>query len=117
MQMRSFEIVRSSTDTLTSHSGLALVGRGIARTSLARDLDTITLRHGIAHSDCVISYIALLATGKGLLPAPHRYVTHAAPAQVCNGVKGGLERRSEATEPTPIPTVMARCRETSTRAI
>jgi len=64
MQMRSFEIVRSSTDTLTSHSGLALVGRGIARTSLARDLDTITLRHGIAHSDCVISYIALLATGK-----------------------------------------------------
>lgn len=64
MQMRSFEIVRSSTDTLTSHSGLALVGRGIARTSLARDLDTITLRHGIAHSDCVISYIGLLATGK-----------------------------------------------------
>ena len=62
--MRSFEIVRSSTDTLTSHSGLALVGRGIARTNLARDLDTIALRHGIAHSDCVISYVALLATGK-----------------------------------------------------
>ena len=61
--MRSFEVVRSSTDTLTSHSGLALVGRGIARTSLARDLDTIALRHGIAHSDCVISYVALLATG------------------------------------------------------
>jgi len=64
MQMRSFEIVQSSTDTLTSHSGLALVGRGIARTSLAGDLDTIALRHGIAHSDCVISYVALLATGK-----------------------------------------------------
>ena len=62
--MRSFEIVRSSTDALTSHSGLALVGRAIARTSLARDLATIPLRHGIAHSDCVISYVAMLATGK-----------------------------------------------------
>jgi hypothetical protein len=62
--MRSFEIVRSSTDTLTSHSGLALVGRAIARTRLARDLGTIPLRHGIAHADCVISYVAMLATGK-----------------------------------------------------
>ena len=62
--MRSFEIVQSSTDTLTSHSGLALVGRAIARTRLARDLATIPLRHGIAHADCVISYVAMLATGK-----------------------------------------------------
>ena len=56
--------MRGETDTLTSHSGLALVGRGIARTSLGRDLATIPLRHGIAHADCVISYVAMLATGK-----------------------------------------------------
>ncbi len=62
--MRRFEIVQSSSHRLTSNSGLALVGRAIARTSLARDLDTIPLRHGIAHSDCVISYVALLAIGK-----------------------------------------------------
>ena len=62
--MRSFEIVRADTDTLTSHSGLALVGRALARTRLARDLATIPLRHGIAHADCVISYVALLAIGK-----------------------------------------------------
>lgn len=36
MQMLSFEIVESSTDTLTSHSSLALGERGIARTSEAR---------------------------------------------------------------------------------
>jgi hypothetical protein len=62
--MRSFEIVRANTDTLTSHSGLALVGRALARTHLARDLATIALRHGIAHADCVISDVAMLATGK-----------------------------------------------------
>ena len=63
-QMRSFEIVQADTDRLTSHSGLALVGRAIACTCLARDLATIPLRHGIAHADCLISYVALLATGK-----------------------------------------------------
>jgi hypothetical protein len=62
--MRSFEIVRSTTDTLTSHSGLALVGRALARTRLGKDLGAIPLRHGIAHADCVKSYIGLLCTGK-----------------------------------------------------
>ena len=62
--MRRFEIVQSATDTLTSHSGLALVGRAIARTNLAKDLATIPLRHGIAHADCVKSYVGLLCTGK-----------------------------------------------------
>ena len=46
--MRRFQIVRSTTDTLTSHSGLALVGRALARTRLDKDLGTIALRHGIA---------------------------------------------------------------------
>ena len=63
--MRSFEIVQSDTDTTTSHSGLALVGRALGRTRLVSDLDdNIPLRHGIAHSDCIASYIGLLCSGK-----------------------------------------------------
>ena len=62
--MRRFEIVRSTTDTLTSHSGLALVGRALAQTRLDKDLGSIALRHGIAHADCVRSYVGLLSTGK-----------------------------------------------------
>jgi hypothetical protein len=62
--MRRFEIVRSDTETLTSHSGLALVGRALSRTRLAVDLAAIPLRHGIAHSDCVKSYVGLLSTAK-----------------------------------------------------
>jgi hypothetical protein len=62
--MRSFEIVRSSRDTITSHAGLALVGRALDQTGLAKDLDRIPLRHGIAHADCVKSYVGLLCTGK-----------------------------------------------------
>jgi Transposase DDE domain group 1 len=62
--MRRFEIVRSTTDTLTSHSGLALVGRALAQTRLDTDLGAVPLRHGIAHADCVKSYVGLLCTGK-----------------------------------------------------
>lgn len=62
--MRRFEIVQSDTDIITSHSGLALVGRALQHTHLGRDLADIPLRHGIAHADCVGSYIGLLATGK-----------------------------------------------------
>jgi hypothetical protein len=62
--MRSFEIVQSDTDTTTSHSGLAIVGRALGRTRLGPDLDQIPLRHGIAHADCIKSYVGLLCTGK-----------------------------------------------------
>ena len=62
--MRRFEIVQSDTDTTTSHAGLALVGRALGVTSLAADLAAIPLRHGIAHADCVRSYVGLLCTGK-----------------------------------------------------
>jgi hypothetical protein len=63
--MRSFEIVQSDTDTTTSHAGLALVGRALGHTRLAKDLDEqIPLRHGIAHADCAKSYVGLLCTGK-----------------------------------------------------
>lgn len=63
--MRSFEIVQSETDTTTSHSGLALVGRALGLTRLGADLDdNIPLRHGIAHSDCIVGYVGLLCTGK-----------------------------------------------------
>ena len=62
--MRSFKIVRSSTDTMTSHSGLALVGCALRQTRLAKGLEAIPLRHGIAHADCVKSCVGLLCTGK-----------------------------------------------------
>ena len=62
--MRRFEIMQSETDIFTSHSGLALIGQALGRTNLARDLARIPRRHGIAHADCVVSYVGLLATGK-----------------------------------------------------
>jgi len=62
--MRRFNLVPSDTDLLTSHSGLALVGRALEHTQLDRDLATIPLRHGIAHADCVKSYVGLLCTAK-----------------------------------------------------
>jgi len=62
--MRRFEMVQSTTETTTSHAGLALVGRGLAMTGLDRELRQIPLRHGIAHADCVKSYVGLLCTGK-----------------------------------------------------
>ena len=63
--MRRFEIVQSETDTTTSHSGLALVGRALALTRLGADLDdAVPLRHGIAHSDCIKSYVGIVCTGK-----------------------------------------------------
>ncbi len=63
--MRRFEIVQSDTDTTTSHSGLALVGRALGLTRLGPDLDDhLPLRHGIAHADCVKSYVGIVCTGK-----------------------------------------------------
>ena len=62
--MRRFDIVRAESGTLTSHSGLALVGRALEHTSLDLDLAEIPLRHGIAHADCVKSYVGLLCTAK-----------------------------------------------------
>ena len=63
--MRRFEIVQSDTDTTTSHSGLALVGRALGLTRLGDDVDdNIPLRHGIAHSDCIVSYVGIVCTGK-----------------------------------------------------
>ena len=62
--MRRLNIMRAESGTLTSHSGLALVGRALVLTDLNRNLATIPLRHGIAHADCVKSYIGLLCTSK-----------------------------------------------------
>ena len=62
--MRRFNIEQSKTSELTSHSGLALVGRALEHTHLDRDLATIPLRHGIAQADCVKSYVGLLCAGK-----------------------------------------------------
>ena len=62
--MRRLNIMRAKSGTLTSHSGLALVGRALLLTDLNRDLATLPLRDGIAHADCVKSYIGLLGTAK-----------------------------------------------------
>jgi hypothetical protein len=63
--MRSFRIARSSSETLTSHSGLALIGLAMKRlTGFVNDVATIPQRHGIATIDCVRSYIGLLCIGK-----------------------------------------------------
>ena len=56
--------MQSDTDTITSHSGLALVWRAVAHTRLDKDLGAIPLRHGIAHADCARSYVGLLCIGK-----------------------------------------------------
>ena len=63
--MRHFIIERSDAD-FTSHSGLALVGMALNRHSgLAKAVDRqVPLRHGIAHSDVLHSYIGLLCLGK-----------------------------------------------------
>ena len=62
--MRRFAIMQSDTATLTSHAGLALVGQALRHTRLDRDLAAVALRHGIAHADCVKSYVGLLTTAK-----------------------------------------------------
>ncbi len=63
--MRHFIIEQSDAD-FVSHSGLALVGLALNRHSgLAKMVDQqVPLRHGIAHSDVLRTYIGLLSLGK-----------------------------------------------------
>ena len=63
--MRGFRIARSSRETLTSHSGLALVGLALKRlTGFVQAVGTIPQRHGIATIDCIRSYVGSLCIGK-----------------------------------------------------
>ena len=63
--MRGFRIARSSRETLTSHSGLALVGLALKRlTGFVKAVGTIPQRHGIATIDCIRSYVGMLCIGK-----------------------------------------------------
>jgi len=62
--MKRFEI-EDSDENITSHSGLSLVGAAIRnQTKLTKDLDDLSLRHGISHSDLMISYLGLISLGK-----------------------------------------------------
>ena len=63
--MRRFIIEQSDAD-FTSHSGLALVGMALNRHGgLTKAVDeNVALRHGIAHSDVLRSYIGMLSLGK-----------------------------------------------------
>jgi len=64
--MKRFIIEQSDTEFYTSHSGLALIGLCLNRyASLSKAIDTaIPLRHGIAHSDVLKSYLGQLCLGK-----------------------------------------------------
>jgi hypothetical protein len=64
--MKRLIIEQSSTETYTSHSGLALVGLCLNRYSnLHKALKAgIPLRHGIEHSDIIKSYLGTLCLGK-----------------------------------------------------
>ena len=63
--MRGFRIGRSISETLTSHSGLALIGLALNRlTDFVKEVATIPQRHGIATIDCSRSYVGLLCIGK-----------------------------------------------------
>ena len=63
--MKRFKIERSNAE-ITSQSGLALIGQAIKlHTNLSQELDKqVPLRHGIAHSSIIKSYLGLLCVGK-----------------------------------------------------
>ena len=63
--MKRFIVEQSDTEFYTSHSGLALIGLCLNRyASLSKAIDTaIPLRHGIAHSDVIKSYLGQLCLG------------------------------------------------------
>ena len=64
--MKRFVLEQSNTEFYTSHSGLSLVGLCLNRfTTLTQSLRTaIPLRHGIAHSEVIKSYLGQLCLGK-----------------------------------------------------
>ena len=64
--MKRFVLEQSNTEFYTSHSGLSLVGLCLNRfTTLCKSLRTaVPLRHGIAHSDVIKSYLGQLCLGK-----------------------------------------------------
>lgn len=64
--MKRFLLDQSKREFYTSHSGLALVGLCLNRfTSLGKSLPAaIPLRHGIAHSDVIKSYVGQMCLGK-----------------------------------------------------
>jgi hypothetical protein len=64
--MKRFLLDQSKREFYTSHSGLALVGLCLNRfTSLGKSLQAaIPLRHGIAHSDVIKSYVGQMCLGK-----------------------------------------------------
>lgn len=63
--MKSFIVERTDAE-IVSHSGLALVGRALhIHSGLSQAVDShVALRHGISHSDNLLSYIAMMCIGK-----------------------------------------------------
>jgi len=63
--MKHFLLEQSESEIYTSHSGLALAGLCLNRYGhIEQALKVLPLRHGIAHSDIVKTYLGLLCLGK-----------------------------------------------------
>ncbi len=73
--MKRLIIEQSTTETYTSHSGLALVGLCLNRYGTIHKVlkAGIPLRHGISHSDIIKSYIGTLCLGKSDFEAIENY--------------------------------------------
>ena len=58
-------IIEQSDSNITPHCGLTLIGAAIRNhTHVVEQLEAIPLRHGLSHSDLMISYLGLLSIGK-----------------------------------------------------
>lgn len=65
MAMRTFKLEQSSTEIISPHGGLALVGQCLNKqTSLAKTSRSIVKRHGIANIDLIRTYLGLICLGK-----------------------------------------------------
>ena len=65
-------IIEQSNEFITPHAGLSLIGEAIHQhTQLAQQLDDLPLRHGLPHSDLMISYLGVLSLGKNDFESIH----------------------------------------------
>ena len=72
--MQKYILEQSDTETYTSHAGLSLIGLCLNKYgNINKALKPIPLRHGIAHSDIIKSYMGTLSLGKSDFEAVENY--------------------------------------------
>ena len=72
--MHKYILEQSDTETYTSHAGLSLIGLCLNKYgNINKALKPIPLRHGIAHSDIIKSYMGTLSLGKSDFEAVENY--------------------------------------------